>query len=244
MPGEELNPGPSPDQPREAEREGEAQPSPGDAAPTNVTGEQKTPSKPDHQGGADHLQNMGTINPGFVEEPPPYAPPYPKDIHLYPPFQNDLSPLSYIFYQPTAPSQAPSQPPNVIPSPYPFTIDDPTSNFISIRNFAAPQLTLACGCFKQYQSAWHGESPPVGQQRLPPKDYMVESILVTIFCCLFTGLVALVYSHETRAALNRGDLIQATMASHKTRWLVLFSLFLGLFVSISWIIYVVVTLYL
>ncbi|XP_032089152.1 proline rich transmembrane protein 1B isoform X3 [Thamnophis elegans] len=217
MPGEELNPGPSPDQPREAEREGEAQPSPGDAAPTNVTGEQKTPSKPDHQGGADHLQNMGTINPGFVEEPPPYAPPYPKDIHLYPPFQNDLSPLSYIFYQPTAPSQAPSQPPNVIPSPYPFTI---------------------------YQSAWHGESPPVGQQRLPPKDYMVESILVTIFCCLFTGLVALVYSHETRAALNRGDLIQATMASHKTRWLVLFSLFLGLFVSISWIIYVVVTLYL
>ncbi|XP_058015348.1 proline rich transmembrane protein 1B isoform X2 [Ahaetulla prasina] len=217
MPGEELNPSPSPDPPREAEREGEAQPPPEDATPTKFTGEQKTSSKPDHQAEPDHLQNMGTVNQGFIEEPPPYTPPDPKDVHLYPPFQTDVPPRSYIFYQPTAPPQALSQPPNVLSSPYPFTI---------------------------YQSAWPGESPPAGDQRLSPKDYMVESILVTVFCCLFTGLIALVYSHETRAARNRGDLIQATMASHKARSLVLFSLFFGLFVSISWIIYVVVTLYL
>ncbi|KAG8142006.1 hypothetical protein E2320_006642 [Naja naja] len=198
MPGEELDPSPSPDHPRAVERAGEAQPSPGDA--TKLTGEQKASFKPDHQAGSDHLQTLGTLNPGFVEEPPPYAPPDPKDVHLYPPFQTDVPPPSCVFYQPTAATQ--------------------------------------------YQDAWPGESPPIGDQRLPPKDYMVESVLVTIFCCLFTGLIALVYSHETRAALKRGDLIQATIASHKARSLILFSLFFGLFVSISWIIYVVVTLYL
>ncbi|XP_039178966.1 proline rich transmembrane protein 1B [Crotalus tigris] len=217
MDGEEPRPSPSPDHPRDVERGGEAQPSPGSATPGKFTREQKDPSQPNQQAGSDHLQNMGTINLGFVEEPPPYAPPDPKDIHLYPPFQADLPPRSYIFYQPTAPRQALSQPPNVLSSPYPFTI---------------------------YQSAWPGETPQVGDQRLPPKDYMVESVLVTIFCCLFTGLIALVYSHETRAALKRGDLIQAAVASRKARALVLFSLFFGVFVSIGWIVYVVVTLYL
>ncbi|EMP34664.1 Proline-rich transmembrane protein 1 [Chelonia mydas] len=72
---------------------------------------------------------------------------------------------------------------------------------------------------------------------------MVESVLVTIFCCLLTGVIALVYSHETRAALNRGDLIQAKLASKKARSLVLFSLLFGVFVCISWVIYVVVVLY-
>ncbi|KAL7980952.1 hypothetical protein Chor_002106 [Crotalus horridus] len=160
MDGEEPRPSPSPDHPRDVERGGEAQPSPGSATPGKFTREQKDPSQPNQQAGSDHLQNMGTINLGFVEEPPPYAPPDPKDIHLYPPFQADLPPRSYIFYQPTAPRQALSQPPN------------------------------------------------------------------------------------TRAALKRADLIQAAVASRKARTLVLFSLFFGVFVSIGWIVYVVVTLYL
>ncbi|KFZ51616.1 Proline-rich transmembrane protein 1, partial [Antrostomus carolinensis] len=77
-----------------------------------------------------------------------------------------------------------------------------------------------------------------------PKDYMVESVLVTVFCCLLTGVVALIYSHETRAALGRGDMVQANVASKKAQSLVLFSLLFGLFASISWVIYVLVALYL
>ncbi|KGL99035.1 Proline-rich transmembrane protein 1, partial [Charadrius vociferus] len=77
-----------------------------------------------------------------------------------------------------------------------------------------------------------------------PKDYMVESVLVTIFCCLLTGLIALIYSHETRAALGRGDVAQANVASKRAQSLVLFSLLFGLFASISWVIYVLVALYL
>lgn len=49
---------------------------------------------------------------------------------------------------------------------------------------------------------------------------------------------------QTRAALGRGDLAQAEEASRKARLLVLFSLLFGVFVSTSWVIYVVVALYL
>ncbi|XP_025905357.1 proline rich transmembrane protein 1B [Nothoprocta perdicaria] len=84
-----------------------------------------------------------------------------------------------------------------------------------------------------------GPAPPAA----PPRDYVVESALVTVFCCLFTGVAALVYSHETRAALRRGDMPQARRASKKTQALVLFSLFFGLFVSFGWVTYVIIVLY-
>ncbi|XP_068771445.1 proline rich transmembrane protein 1B [Struthio camelus] len=89
-----------------------------------------------------------------------------------------------------------------------------------------------------------GPPAAAGRRQRPPKDYMVESVLVTLFCCLLTGVVALVYSHETRAALSRGDMVQAKLASKKTQSLVLFSLLFGLFASFSWVIYVLVALYL
>ncbi|EHH23730.1 hypothetical protein EGK_07264, partial [Macaca mulatta] len=95
----------------------------------------------------------------------------------------------------------------------------------------------------QYNGPMAGMPGPVTVEHRPlPKDYMMESVLVTLFCCLLTGLIAIVYSHETRAALGRGDLAQAEEASRKARSLVLFSLLFGVFVSTSWVIYVVVAL--
>ena len=38
-------------------------------------------------------------------------------------------------------------------------------------------------------------APPLVEHRPLPKDYMMESVLVTLFCCLLTGLIAIVYSH-------------------------------------------------
>ncbi|XP_072209202.1 proline rich transmembrane protein 1B [Excalfactoria chinensis] len=87
-----------------------------------------------------------------------------------------------------------------------------------------------------------GTGPPTAAQQLP-KDSMVESVLVTLFCCPLTGLAALLYSHETRAALSRGDVARARVASKKAQTLVLLSLIVGLFVSFSWVVYVLVALY-
>lgn len=47
---------------------------------------------------------------------------------------------------------------------------------------------------------------------------------------------------QTRAALARGDVARGYVASRKAQSLVLFSLLFGLFASITWIIYVLVSL--
>ncbi|KAF3820987.1 proline rich transmembrane protein 1B [Mirounga leonina] len=152
---------------------------------------------------------------GFVGEPPPYAPPDPKAVHLlYPPF-----PQGPVLFQPGPSPQALYPPPPATPPLF------------------AP--------FPVYNGPVAGIPAPAAVDHRPlPKDYMMESVLVTLFCCLLTGLIAIVYSHETRAALSRGDLVQAEEASRKARSLVLFSLLFGVFVSTSWVIYVVVALYL
>ncbi|XP_057611745.1 proline rich transmembrane protein 1B [Chionomys nivalis] len=166
----------------------------------------------------------GTVPPiGFVGEPPPYAPPDPKAVALlYPPF-----PQVPVLFQP-APGSAALYP----PPPGPLF----------------PPAAAAAGAsfpFPAYGSPMAGGPAPMQVEHRPlPKDFMMESVLVTLFCCLLTGLIAIVYSHETRAALGRGDLAQAEEASRKARSLVLFSLLFGVFVSTSWVIYVVVALYL
>lgn len=54
----------------------------------------------------------------------------------------------------------------------------------------------------QYNSPLAGVPAPATVEHRPlPKDYMMESVLVTLFCCLLTGLLAIVYSHEVGAAL-------------------------------------------
>ncbi|XP_027622451.1 proline rich transmembrane protein 1B [Tupaia chinensis] len=169
---------------------------------------------------------------GFVEEPPPYAPPDPKAVHLlYPPF-----PQVPMLFQP-APAASALYPP---PSPLYPAAPGPGPPL-----FQPPAATGAAFPFPMYNSPMAGLPQPTSVEHRPlPKDYMMESVLATLFCCLLTGLIAIVYSHETRAALGRGDLAQAEVASRKARSLVLFSLLFGVFVSTSWVIYVVVALYL
>ncbi|XP_061867725.1 proline rich transmembrane protein 1B [Colius striatus] len=154
-------------------------------------------------------------NAAFEGDPPPYSPPDPKSVHLlYPPFPAGFSQQAPVIYQPE-PGPFPHQ--GIPPAPMPYAA------------YNGQQSTGAL---------------PTGHWQHQPKDYMVESVLVTVFCCLLTGVIALVYSHETRAALSRGDMAQANIASRKARSLVLFSLIFGLFASISWVVYVVVVLYL
>ncbi|XP_075180502.1 proline rich transmembrane protein 1B [Anomaloglossus baeobatrachus] len=106
-----------------------------------------------------------------------------------------------------------------------------------------PQQNLPPGSYPYIMSDSSLAMPPP-QPEARTKDYMVESVLVTFFCCFLTGIIAVVYSHETRSALSRGDVLQAQESSRRARSLVLFSLLFGVFISVSWIIYVVVTIFL
>ncbi|XP_034764777.2 proline rich transmembrane protein 1B isoform X1 [Acipenser ruthenus] len=152
----------------------------------------------------------GIHNPGFVDEPPPYTPPDPKTVHLL-----------YPPFQPLFPGQEP-----MVCQPGPTEPVFYQQQFIPSANY--PYTIYMNG---------HPAGP---ESRSVPKDYLVESVLVMVFCCLMTGVVALVYSHETRTAISRGDFAQAERASLKARSLVLFSLLFGVFISVSWVIYVVV----
>ncbi|KAM9067608.1 proline rich transmembrane protein 1B [Sarcophilus harrisii] len=183
---------------------------------------------------------------GFVGEPPPYSPPDPKAVHvLYPPFPSGFSGQMPLLYPPGPPPQplyppAPAATPLYPAGPSPTPLYPPAPSPPPL--FPASSLPSGAFPYTIYNNPMNGVA--AGPDRRPlPKDYMVESVLVTLFCCLITGVIAIVYSHETRAALSRGDLAQAEQASKKARSLVLFSLLFGVFVSTSWVIYVIVALY-
>lgn len=48
---------------------------------------------------------------------------------------------------------------------------------------------------------------------LPPhKDLMIWSILITIFCCLVGGIIAIIYSSKSNSAYNRSIVAQEDYA--------------------------------
>lgn len=144
--------------------------------------------------------------------PPPYSPPDPKTACLMYP-----PPLPHYPNQPVIACQPGANPAFYQPS------------FLPPSTY--PSYTI------------YVNGPPLSDEQQPlPKDYLVESLLVTIFCCLMSGLVAVMYSYETRAALTRGDIREAEKTSQKARLLVMFSLMFGVFVFVGWIIYVVIVL--
>ena len=75
---------------------------------------------------------------------------------------------------------------------------------------------------------------PLGVQgaALPPgatvPNYLVFAILATVFCCLPTGIAAIVYAAQVNGKLQAGDLSGAQAASKNAKLWCLISLGLGL----------------
>ncbi len=46
-----------------------------------------------------------------------------------------------------------------------------------------------------------------------PKNYLVESILVTIFCCLPLGIVGIINASKVNSAFDQGNFEEANKAS-------------------------------
>jgi len=51
----------------------------------------------------------------------------------------------------------------------------------------------------------------------PPKNYLVESILVTIFCCLPFGVVGIIKASDVNSKLAAGDVAGAKLASTEAK---------------------------
>ncbi|XP_032563956.1 proline rich transmembrane protein 1B [Chiroxiphia lanceolata] len=223
-------PGPGPDP-----RSPDPDPRPPDPAPKapgaeqGEQGEQGAAEEPpssdtprDPPAGRGDTPVEAATNAGVEGDPPPYSPSPPArkrvrfDCPPCPPSQQEP-----IFYQPRPGQRARPFPPQTIPP-------------------GALPYNIYTG---QYTGQPSMGPLPAGYRQDLPRDYLVEAVLVTVCCCMLTGAMALIYSHETRAAIRRGDIDQAFSASRKAWCLILFSLLFGLFVSITWVICVLATLY-
>lgn len=90
------------------------------------------------------------------------------------------------------------------------------------------------------------ETPPT----LPPsqtaadlpevKNYLVQSILVTLLCCLPLGIPAIIFASQVNSKLAMGDLEGAQAASRKAKMWSWWSFGAGLTATILYIILMVV----
>ena len=72
-----------------------------------------------------------------------------------------------------------------------------------------------------------------------PNDLLVWSILSTIFCCLPTGIVAIVYSSRVNSLWDLGRHNEAIDAARKAKTWNIVGLVIGLVFLLLWVVYMV-----
>ena len=76
-------------------------------------------------------------------------------------------------------------------------------------------------------------NPLPSQSSIPPKTWLVESILVTIFCCQILGIISIIYAAGVESKFYRGDIAGAESASRTAKTLVMVSVGVGLLIIVS-----------
>lgn len=107
-------------------------------------------------------------------------------------------------------------------------------------------------CNHELQSAQPSRSAaqqPPGYMAPPPQmagqpagtvpNYLVQSILVTLFCCLPLGIVAIVFAAQVNSKLSLGDFYGAQEASNKAKMWCWWSFGLGLAGIVIYFVFVV-----
>lgn len=89
---------------------------------------------------------------------------------------------------------------------------------------AQPQYQFNFGAPQQQQ--------PVGPK---PNNYMVWSILATIFCCLPLGVWSIVCSSRVNKEWDRGNYVGANNESKKARTWIIISAILGLIANAAYV---------
>jgi len=80
---------------------------------------------------------------------------------------------------------------------------------------------------------------PSGQMPPPrPKNWLVESILVTLFCCLPFGIVGIVNSASVNSRYDAGDYAGALSASQQAGKWTKIGFWVGLAVCVLYILFV------
>ncbi len=70
-----------------------------------------------------------------------------------------------------------------------------------------------------------------------PKNYLVESILVTIFCCLPLGIVGIINASKVNSAFDQGNFEEANNASADAKKWTKIGFIAGLVVMVLYIVF-------
>jgi hypothetical protein len=68
-------------------------------------------------------------------------------------------------------------------------------------------------------------------------NYLVQSILVTLFCCLIGGIIAIVYAAQVNGKLAAGDYRGAKAASNSAKMWCWISFGVGLVLNVIFVIF-------
>jgi Interferon-induced transmembrane protein len=79
---------------------------------------------------------------------------------------------------------------------------------------------------------------PTTNPGVPPKNWLVESILVTLFCCLPFGIAGIVFASQVNSKLSVGDFAGAQKASQDAGKWTKIGFFVGLAVIVIYMILV------
>ena len=71
-----------------------------------------------------------------------------------------------------------------------------------------------------------------------PKNWLVESILATIFCCLPFGIAGIVFAAQVNNKYQSGDYAGAVQASKEAGKWTKISFFTGIAIFIAWLIFI------
>ena len=101
------------------------------------------------------------------------------------------------------------------------------------RNEDDARFCVNCGQKLEEQEAMYGGGPayaPYGvpggyPQHIP--NYLVQAILVTIFCCLPLGIVAIIFAAQVNGKVAAGDIAGAQSSSRTARTLVIVPVVVG-----------------
>ena len=77
----------------------------------------------------------------------------------------------------------------------------------------------------------------------PPKNWLVESILVTIFCCLPFGIVGIINASKVESKFFAGDVDGAALAAAEARKWVVIGFWIGIAVVVLYLIFMGITLF-
>lgn len=93
---------------------------------------------------------------------------------------------------------------------------------------------------QQSQGQPFGQSPFGGSPTPAPKNWLVESILVTLFCCLPLGIVGIVNAANVNSRYSVGDYAGAQAASEAAGKYTKIGFFVGIAVYVLYAIFLFV----